>query len=414
MPGIKSNNFSKKVEKFKIEQEKQKQRGLNDYNIMTAIRKPHAEVGMHSNFIYSLLDINGLHYQDDLFAKLFVEHALLYKDFGKIKEVQMEEDADDRRIDFTIKSDNYYIGIEIKIYAGDQPNQISDYYNNLTEKAKKDNNQIVEIFYLTLDGKEASQESCNTTRYNKISFEWDILNWLEASKKKVQNITNLSNAIGYYTDVVKQLTNKYESPINKYKDFFLIQENYKLYEEFKNEILKQFDYADEIKKGYVEAKQELYDDFYKQIFSLLLEQNSSLSYFRYIQDSSTQQVQLTFKRYYSINLFFNKEHTKLISLKINVAWAYNNEAKGDPLLRKQLEEYGVKLNDQTLKQFHNSVTLKKDFLLESPTADNLFKEKSQVKKLSGNILNEIQEHIDTIEEKLKPDTKVSHTKITML
>jgi len=414
MPGIKSNNFSKKVEKFKIEQEKQKQRGLNDYNIMTAIRKPHAEVGMHSNFIFSLLNKDGKHYQDDLFVNLFVKYVLKIDDFGKVLKVKMEDVTDkNRRIDFTIESENYMIGIEMKIYASDQDKQIYDYFNFLKEKV----NKKVKIYYLTLNGKEASENSLNNLEkesYQNISFKKDILNWLEASKKEVRNITNLNNAIEYYTDIVKQLTNKYESPINKYKDFFLNQKHYESYEEFEDEISKQFDYADEIKKGYVEAKQELYDNFYKQIFSLLLKQNSSLSYFRYIQDSSTQQIQLTFKRYYSINLFFNKEHTKLISLKINVAWAYNNEAKGDPLLRKQLEEYGVKLNDQTLKQFQNSVTLKKDFLLESPTVDNLFKEKSKVKKLSGNILNEIQEHIDTIEEKLKPDIKMSHTKITML
>ncbi|UTJ05708.1 PD-(D/E)XK nuclease family protein [Arcobacter roscoffensis] len=46
---------------FLSEQEKQKQRGLNDYNIVNLVRKENAEVGMHSNVIYSLIDPNGLH-----------------------------------------------------------------------------------------------------------------------------------------------------------------------------------------------------------------------------------------------------------------------------------------------------------------------------------------------------------------
>ena len=54
-----------KIENFKNEQQQQKLRGLNNYNIMGVLRKLHAEVGMHSNFIYSLLDIEGDHYQND-------------------------------------------------------------------------------------------------------------------------------------------------------------------------------------------------------------------------------------------------------------------------------------------------------------------------------------------------------------
>ena len=137
-----------KIQNFQDEQERQKLRGLNNYNIMCVLRKLHAEVGMHSNFIYSLLDTNGEHYQGDLFAKLFVEHVLLIEDFGKIEEVQMEENADGRRIDFTIKSDTYYIGIEMKIYASDEPNQIFDYYENLTKKSKTNSNCGIMIIFI--------------------------------------------------------------------------------------------------------------------------------------------------------------------------------------------------------------------------------------------------------------------------
>ena len=59
-------DFFKFVEKFKKEQQKQKKRGLNDYNMVNIVRKENAEVGMHSNVIYSLINPNGSHYQDDL------------------------------------------------------------------------------------------------------------------------------------------------------------------------------------------------------------------------------------------------------------------------------------------------------------------------------------------------------------
>jgi len=390
----KYTNFFEEVGKFKKEQEKQKQRGLNDYNVMTAIRKSHAEVGMHSNFIHSLLNINGLHYQGDLFAKLFVEHALLYEDFGKIKEVQMEEDADGRRIDFTIKSDKFYIGIEMKIYAGDQPNQISDYYNDLTIKANKDKNQIVEIFYLTLDGKEASPESCNNTKYNKMSFEWDILNWLEASKKEVQNITNLNNAIGYYTDVVKQLTNKYESPINKYKDFFLNQKNYELYEKFEDEISKQFDYADEIKSGYEDAKQKLYNDYFSFLFEPILKQYKDLNFEYY--DLKNQKLSFSFQTVYDIGLMINSNGCKSIYIAPN----WNNlHWQGNPACEKELTEINDFLIDNEVLSEYKIGKIKGKSL-----KDNSFSEPISIERLFKKELVQIdlQEIINNIEIMKKP------------
>ena len=77
-------NFFEKIKLFKEEQKKQKQRGLNDYNMVNIVRKENAEVGMHSNVIYSLIDPNGLHYQDDLFLKIFIKDVLEINDFGDI------------------------------------------------------------------------------------------------------------------------------------------------------------------------------------------------------------------------------------------------------------------------------------------------------------------------------------------
>jgi len=230
--------FFEQIKKFKNEQAKQKQRGLNDYNILTAVRKPHAEVGMHSNFIYSLINPDGLHYQDDLFVNLFIKEVLKIDDFGKVTKVEMEEDANGRRIDFTIKSDKYYIGIEMKIYASDQYEQIKDYFENLKEKSQQ--KEIVLIYYLTLDGKDASKDSSKGVEYKKISFETEILDWLEKCQYEVQNITNLNEAIKQYKSVVEMVTNKYQGKVMNLADELL-----------KNE--KWFELAKEISQAYEEA-----------------------------------------------------------------------------------------------------------------------------------------------------------------
>jgi hypothetical protein len=54
--------------------------------MVNVVRKENAEVGMHSNVIYSLIDPNGLHYQDDLFLKIFITIVLGEKieNFGNI------------------------------------------------------------------------------------------------------------------------------------------------------------------------------------------------------------------------------------------------------------------------------------------------------------------------------------------
>ena len=237
-------NFFEKIKLFKEEQKKQKQRGLNDYNMVNVVRKENAEVGMHSNVIYSLIDPNGLHYQDDLFLQIFIKDVLELNNFGAVLSVNAEESTNEnRRVDFTIKSSNYYIGIEMKVDASDLENQISHYYNDLKEKASKDSNQEVIIYYLTKNGKDASFHSHREIEYRKISFEKHILTWIENCQKEVRNITNLNEAFENYKDIVKKITNKYEGRVMSLKNELLKNEEY-------------FELAKQISEAFQEAKNE--------------------------------------------------------------------------------------------------------------------------------------------------------------
>lgn len=210
------SQFFEEVKKFQAEQQKQKMRGLNDYNMVNVVRKENAEVGMHSNVIYSLIDPNGLHYQDNLFLKLFIQEVLtdIKDDFGEIISVDAEESTyDSRRIDFTIKSTKYYIGIEMKIDAKDLQDQLSHYENDLKEKANQDNQQMVKIYYLTKDAKEAASYSKNDITYIKVSFAEHILNWINKCQAEVRNITNLNEAFENYKNIVKKITNQYKGNV---------------------------------------------------------------------------------------------------------------------------------------------------------------------------------------------------------
>ncbi|TKE78239.1 PD-(D/E)XK nuclease family protein, partial [Vibrio sp. F12] len=64
--------FFESIATFNRKQIQQRQRGLNNYNILTSVLKPTDEVRLHSGMIKSLLDIDGDHYQNSLFLNLFL------------------------------------------------------------------------------------------------------------------------------------------------------------------------------------------------------------------------------------------------------------------------------------------------------------------------------------------------------
>jgi len=225
------------LKKFKEKQTLQKMRGLNDYNMVNVVRKESHEVGMHSNVIYSLIDPEGLHYQGDLFLNKFIEKVLKLTNFGNILSVKAEEITTslnkNKRIDFTIKSDRFYVGIEMKIDHYDSSNQLFDYYQDLKEKAKNDgiSEENVLIYYLSKYGKKADLKSSNGIRYYRISFEKDILGWIEACQDEVSNITNLNEALQNYKSIVQKVTKKYNSKVLKMEDFLSEGDNIKYLEE---------------------------------------------------------------------------------------------------------------------------------------------------------------------------------------
>ena len=317
--------FFKEIEQFKERQQKQKQSGLNDYNILNVVRKENEEVGLHSKVIYSLIDPDGLHYQGDLFLRLFIKHVLVpalkkesdYEAFGEKVEVNSEEATkENRRIDFTLKSDKYFVGIEMKIDAGDLENQLSDYKKDLEEKARKDNNQQVVIFYLTKNGTEADESSSNGIDYKRISFKGDILKWIEHCQKEVQNITNLNQALEDYKTIVKKITNQYSSNIDSLHQYLLDKEDLffdaqKFYHAYENSYSQLSSIEREVYRAYEKARKKITEDFFGDKLSVYLEKEL---------DSE-----------YSIESHFNcPEYKYLIRIK-----------KGDNIIEFGSNEYGT-------------------------------------------------------------------------
>lgn len=280
-----------------------KKRGNNDYNPLKAVQKPYDEVNMHSGFIYSLLDINGEHYQDDLFLSLFLEVLGLKEWFGSTTNAQVRKEF--QYIDLYIFNDTKHIIIENKINADDQPNQIATLietiHNNVAENKRVEYENIFVIF-LTLHDREPSQNSRTSKDnnllweikgefleskdgkigYKKVLYKDKILEWIEScqSKSGVGNIANLNYALESYKDIVQIITDRKECTMS-IADFFkdsndfemafeiiknadkIIQEQAKkeMYKLFDNEKFKDWEIAD--KENHLEILNRLYE---KQFF----------------------------------------------------------------------------------------------------------------------------------------------------
>jgi len=230
------------------------------------VRSETAEVGMHSNVIYSLIDPHGSHYQGNLFLQHFISDVLAINDFGTDITVQAEESTyeENRRIDFTIKSKKYYIGIEMKINAHDSKYQLFDYYKDLMEKAKgnKINEKNVKIYYLTKSGGKASINSYKKDgrgiEYEQISFKKHILKWIDSCQKEVRNITNLNEAFNNYRSIVEKITNQYQRKVMQLKDELLKDK-------------KLFVLAEEVSRAFEKAVIELELEFWQNLIKSLKE-----------------------------------------------------------------------------------------------------------------------------------------------
>lgn len=267
-----------------------KKRGNNDYNPLKAVQKLYDEVNMHSGFIYSLLDTNGEHYQDDLFLSLFLEVLGLKEWFGSTTNAQVRKET--QYIDLYIFNDTKHIIIENKINADDQPNQIAIFIEQVHNNGVEYEN--IFVVFLTLHDREPSQNSRTSkdnnllwkikgefleskdgkVGYKKVLYENEILEWIEScqSKSGVGNIANLNYALESYKDIVQIITNKKKSTMSV-ADFFKDSKDFEIaFEIIKNaDSFKDTETAFEVVKNankiiLESAKKEMHEVFNNKDF----------------------------------------------------------------------------------------------------------------------------------------------------
>lgn len=194
------------------------------FNVFRILKLSANEVRTHSAFIAELLDPFGSHSSGSIFLNHFLE-IIQKKDFSNptevpvkivfnpenVKKIKVEHwlgnvsGTDGGYIDILLTDkENNQIIIENKIYAVDQPKQILRYHNF---------DKSAPLIYLTLDGKMPSVESTGKEpavldKLICISYQDDILKWLDECKKSSIDQPIIRETIKQYQFLIKDLTNQ--------------------------------------------------------------------------------------------------------------------------------------------------------------------------------------------------------------
>ena len=251
----------------KTEADRQRAMGKHDYNIFTLFHKFSDEVNLHSNFIASLLDPSGDHYRGDLFLKLFLETCGI-GDFG-IDTSQSAVFKEFKHIDIYISDGKKHIILENKVYAKDQNKQIERYIDTIkTDKTEGAKDDDIYVLYLHPDGKLPDNQSFgdyharllgenSSIKFKVISYDKEILEWIDRCKNEVSNITDLNVFLSQYKDVIEMIYNRYKR-IDKMEKANLV------------EIFKEnYTAVSEIASNYQEMRKKIIDEFFKNVKGIL-------------------------------------------------------------------------------------------------------------------------------------------------
>ena len=196
------------------------------FNIFTCLMDSTDEVNLHSRFISSLLDPHGPHSLG--FSPIANILKVLNSSFQYNQEsVEVAPSSNDsseyKEIDILLidRKTNYAVIIENKINAcdsnHDDEGQLERYYRRIIEEdgIPEEN---VEVYYLTMDGHEPSEESVSTSsRYKDlpnivrcITYGNEILQWLQQCMQIACNKPYIRETIAQYINLIKEMSNDTE------------------------------------------------------------------------------------------------------------------------------------------------------------------------------------------------------------
>lgn len=212
-----------------LEQINQDKKAGDDFNIFSVLAMERAEV-KHSKILADLLNPNGSHKHGHLFLQSFLQKYMKgkiddFSDFCKKANVSTEQshivDNQQGYIDIVVETKDIAIVIENKIDALDQPKQLQRY---MSSKASDLSN--VFVIYLTLNGKEASEDSRGSLNNDEIiylSYEEHIAEWIQQCIIDALH-ENIKIVLIQYLAVIEKITNQNSKKENKELTKLLLQD----------------------------------------------------------------------------------------------------------------------------------------------------------------------------------------------
>lgn len=200
--------------------------GKENFNIFTCLMKYSDEENLHSRFISSILVPKGSHGLG--FAPIDIILKTLNSSFQYNQETievlpSFSNWSEYKEIDILLidRRTKYAIIIENKIYACDSNHadegQLECYYRRIIEEDKIPQ-ENVEVYYLTIDGHEPSEESVSTSSKYKdlpdivrcITYGNEITQWLQQCMQIACNKPYIRETIAQYINLIKEMANNTE------------------------------------------------------------------------------------------------------------------------------------------------------------------------------------------------------------
>jgi hypothetical protein len=262
----------------------------------------------HSRILASLLDPKGVHDCGDIFLRLFFKifwHDIDKTDFSDCR-VRREYYAEELgRPDICIFGSDIGIVIENKIDAGDQPKQLKRYSKILNEKFKKNF-----LFYLTLNGDTADEQSGGNVEYKTLSYRNDIVGWLECCQKEVSDKPRIRETLIQYIDLIKILTNQSRSD--------------KMLEETIEKIVnnaKNMDSAIKISMALSKAKEKIYAEKLLNPLTERIKEKLGLDAYKpwnsnFGEGSGDAAVFFSGEKFYDIRIYWSNKSPNMLSYGI--------------------------------------------------------------------------------------------------
>ena len=176
------------------------------FNLFAILGRETDEVHTHSAILAELLDPEGSHGQGPVFARLFAKRFDIPTEGIESAQVTPELTIDkESRIDIEMTIGDLCIVIENKVGAGDQRRQLERYHAYATRWDRH------KVFYLTLHGDDPSEDSLGCLQRDEvvcISYESDVLAWLDDCIKEVARVPQIREILAHYQALLRKLTGK--------------------------------------------------------------------------------------------------------------------------------------------------------------------------------------------------------------